>query len=53
MKKVVVTGAKGGTGRSIVKVFREAGYAVHWAIQVLVEAAQQVDGPLRPQGRET
>ena len=28
MKKVVVTGAKGGTGRSIVKVFREAGYAV-------------------------
>ncbi len=28
MKKVVVTGAKGGTGRSIVKIFREAGYAV-------------------------
>ena len=28
MGKVVVTGAKGGTGPSIVKVFREAGYEV-------------------------
>ena len=28
MKKVVVTGAKGGTGLSIVKVFRDAGYDV-------------------------
>src|SRR5262249_24096128 len=28
MQKVVVTGAKGGTGISIVKAFRDAGYAV-------------------------
>ena len=27
---------------------REAGYAAHWAAQVLIRAAQQVDGPLRP-----
>jgi NAD(P)-dependent dehydrogenase (short-subunit alcohol dehydrogenase family) len=26
--KVIVTGASGGTGRSIVAVFREAGYEV-------------------------
>ena len=28
MKRIIVTGAKGGTGRSIVKVLREAGYQV-------------------------
>ena len=29
MKKVVITGAKGGTGVSIVKLFRKAGYCAH------------------------
>jgi AcrR family transcriptional regulator len=27
---------------------REAGYAVHWAVQVLMDAAVAVEGPLRP-----
>lgn len=27
---------------------REAGYAAHWAAQVLVRAARESDGPLRP-----
>ncbi len=27
---------------------REAGYAVHWAVQVLIRAAIGVEGPLRP-----
>lgn len=27
---------------------REAGYAAHWAAQVLVRAASEIDGPLRP-----
>jgi AcrR family transcriptional regulator len=27
---------------------REAGYAAHWAAQVLIRAAQQTAGPLRP-----
>lgn len=32
---------------------RAAGYAAHWAVQVLIRAAQQVDGPLRPQVEAT
>lgn len=27
---------------------RESGLAAHWAVQVLVDAARQLDGPLRP-----
>jgi AcrR family transcriptional regulator len=28
---------------------REAGYAAHWAAQVLIRAAREVEGPLRPE----
>jgi AcrR family transcriptional regulator len=31
---------------------REAGYAAQWAIQVLIEAAREADGPLRPTTEE-
>ena len=31
---------------------REAGYAVHWAVQVLIRAAIGVEGPLRPVAEE-
>lgn len=30
---------------------REAGYAVQWAMEVLINAANDVDGPLRPRGK--
>lgn len=30
---------------------RQAGHAVQWAIDVLTEAAKEVDGPLRPGGK--
>ena len=38
MKHIIVTGAKGGTGRSIVDCLRTAGYAVTgltWNIQLI------------------
>ncbi len=31
----------------------EAGHAAQWAIEVLIEAARQADGPLRATGKET
>ncbi len=31
---------------------REAGYAAHWAVQVLIRAAGEADGPLRPRAEE-
>lgn len=30
---------------------REAGYAAQWALEVLIDAAQKEQGPLRPKGR--
>ncbi len=32
---------------------REAGYAAHWAAQVLIRAARQADGPLRPTAEDS
>ena len=38
------------TGEDIGLDSREAGYAVHWAMQVLLAAARDETGPLRPRG---
>ena len=39
------------TGPDVGLDSREAGYAAQWALEVLLEAAQNETGPLRPKGR--